>query len=66
VKELKEAIGHLSGAADAFATEACFKRYLRARGGNVKKAEKMLQETLKWREHFKPEALRWVSGGSPD
>lgn len=60
VQELKEAIGHLNGVAGKFATDACFKRYLRARSGNVKKAEKMLQETLKWREHFKPEALRWV------
>lgn len=31
-----------------------------ARNWNVKKATKMLKETLKWRAEYKPEETRWV------
>jgi len=34
-------------------------RYLRARQFNVHKASKMLKETLKWREQYKPEDITW-------
>ncbi|KAI4389789.1 hypothetical protein MLD38_001973 [Melastoma candidum] len=40
----------------------CFPRltkYLRTRNWNVKKATKMLKETLKWRSNYKPEEIRW-------
>ncbi|KAJ8762144.1 hypothetical protein K2173_007295 [Erythroxylum novogranatense] len=59
IKELKEAIGPLSGRSLQFCTDACFKRYLEARNWNVNKAKKMLEETLKWRSTYKPEEIRW-------
>ena len=34
-------------------------RYLTAQNWNVKKATKMMKETLKWRSEYKPEEIRW-------
>lgn len=59
VEELKRAIGPLTGSSEAFCTDDCLRRYLRARSWNVKKAEKMLRDSLTWRAKFKPEELRW-------
>lgn len=59
VRELREAIGLQEGRAMQFCTDACLRRYLRARHWNVKKAEKMLRDSLKWREAFQPESIRW-------
>lgn len=59
VAQLREAMGELSGRASIFCTDDCFHRYLRARNWNVKKAEKMLRETLKWRATYKPEEIKW-------
>ncbi|WPT11003.1 Phosphatidylinositol transfer protein 3 [Picochlorum sp. SENEW3] len=42
-----------------FCTQGTYVRYLRARQFNVHKASKMLKETLKWREQYKPEAITW-------
>lgn len=66
VNELRAAIGPLTGRLEQFADDACLKRYLRARNWNLKKSEKMLKDTLAWRESFKPEDIRWadVSGES--
>ncbi len=61
VNELRAAIGPLTGHADIYATDACLKRYLRARNWNIKKAEKMLRDSLHWRSVFKPEEIQWVS-----
>lgn len=44
-----------------FCTQGTYVRYLRARQFNVHKASKMLKETLKWREQYKPEAITWDS-----
>ncbi|XVF63873.1 hypothetical protein PTKIN_Ptkin09bG0121200 [Pterospermum kingtungense] len=59
IKELKAAIGPLSGRSLKYCTDACFRRYLEARNWNVEKSKKMLEETLKWRSTYKPEEIRW-------
>ncbi|KAK7383046.1 hypothetical protein VNO78_28711 [Psophocarpus tetragonolobus] len=59
IKELKSAIGPLSGRSLMYCTDACFKRYLEARNWNVDKSKKMLEETLRWRSTYKPEEIRW-------
>lgn len=59
VKELKVAIGLLSGRSALYCTDTCLKRYLEARNWNVDKAKKMLEETLKWRSTYRPEEIRW-------
>ncbi|KAJ0096796.1 hypothetical protein Patl1_28925 [Pistacia atlantica] len=59
VKELRAALGPLSGRSLKFCTDACLRRYLEARNWNVNKARKMLEETLKWRSAYKPEEIRW-------
>ncbi|KAL4372581.1 hypothetical protein AHAS_Ahas06G0280100 [Arachis hypogaea] len=59
VKELKGAMGPLSGRSLKYCTDACFKRYLEARNWNVDKSKKMLEDTLNWRSTYKPEEIRW-------
>lgn len=59
VNELRAAIGPLTGRLEQFADDACLKRYLRARNWNHKKSEKMLKDSLAWRESYKPEEIRW-------
>ncbi|GAB2279530.1 hypothetical protein Dimus_014170 [Dionaea muscipula] len=59
VKELRISIGHLSKHNSKYCTDACLRRYLAARSWNVAKAKKMLEETLKWRETYRPEEIRW-------
>ncbi|GAV58876.1 CRAL_TRIO domain-containing protein/CRAL_TRIO_N domain-containing protein, partial [Cephalotus follicularis] len=59
VKELKAAIGQLSGRSAQYCTDACLRRYLEARSWNVDKSKKMLEETLKWRSTYKPEEIHW-------
>nr|AFK41840.1 unknown [Medicago truncatula] len=59
IKELKLAIGPLSGHDLKYCTDACLKRYLEARNWNVDKSKKMLKGTLKWRSVYKPEEIRW-------
>ncbi|KAG6520514.1 hypothetical protein ZIOFF_017570 [Zingiber officinale] len=59
IKDLRAAIGPLSGRASMFCDDLCLARYLEARNWNVDKAKKMLQDTLKWRATYKPEEIRW-------
>ncbi|KAA8531879.1 hypothetical protein F0562_006404 [Nyssa sinensis] len=59
IREIKDALGPLSGRSLQFCTDACLRRYLVARNWNVDKAKKMLEETLKWRSTYKPEEIRW-------
>ncbi|KAH9606455.1 hypothetical protein KSS87_002853 [Heliosperma pusillum] len=59
VKELKLALGPLSGRESRFCTEGCLRRYLKARNWNVDNAKIMLQETFKWRASYKPEEISW-------
>lgn len=58
--ELKTAMGPLSGRSLKYCDDACLRRYLEARNGNIGKAKIMLDETLKWRSDFKPEEISWV------
>ncbi|CAI9110766.1 OLC1v1010844C1 [Oldenlandia corymbosa var. corymbosa] len=59
VQELRTAIGPQSGRSLKYCTDACLRRYLEARNWNVAKAQKMLEESLKWRATYKPEEIRW-------
>ncbi|XP_051141014.1 uncharacterized protein LOC127258267 [Andrographis paniculata] len=59
IVQLREEIGALSGRSLKFCDNACLKRYLEARSWNVEKAQKMLEETIKWRAMYKPEEIRW-------
>ncbi|EFJ05991.1 hypothetical protein SELMODRAFT_111930 [Selaginella moellendorffii] len=59
VDSLRSALGSLTDKSQRYCTDACLKRYLRARNWNLKKAEKMLKDSLKWRATFKPESIRW-------
>lgn len=59
VEELRNALGVLNGRDKLYCSNACLKRYLQARNGNVSKAKNMLKETLKWRNSYKPEDILW-------
>ncbi|XXG70702.1 hypothetical protein AAC387_Pa07g0122 [Persea americana] len=60
IKEVRKLLGELPDKLFIFCSDASISRYLRARNWNVKKATKMLKETLKWRFEYKPEEIRWV------
>ncbi|KAJ7525128.1 hypothetical protein O6H91_17G037500 [Diphasiastrum complanatum] len=60
VNELRVAIGPLSGRSLQYCSDACLKRFLRARNWNLKKSEKMLKESIKWRLSYKPEEISWA------
>ncbi|BFG39112.1 hypothetical protein CerSpe_253860 [Prunus speciosa] len=59
VKELRAALGPLSGRNLKYCTDGCLRRYLEARSWNLDKAKKMVEETLRWRATYKPEETRW-------
>lgn len=44
---------------ETWCDENCMKRYLRARKGNLQKAQEMLENSLAWRKKMRPELLRW-------
>ncbi|XVE60459.1 hypothetical protein DITRI_Ditri05aG0130200 [Diplodiscus trichospermus] len=59
ISEIRRSIGLLPEKLAIYCSDAAIARYLRARNWNVKKATKMLKETLKWRAEYKPEEIRW-------
>uniref|UniRef100_A0A1D1YHF0 Random slug protein 5 n=1 Tax=Anthurium amnicola TaxID=1678845 RepID=A0A1D1YHF0_9ARAE len=59
VSEVRRSLGKLPDKLLLYCSEASIARYLVARNWNVKKATKMLKETLKWRLEYKPEEIRW-------
>ncbi|XP_054788650.1 uncharacterized protein LOC129294365 [Prosopis cineraria] len=59
IDEIRRLIGPLSGKALIYCSNESISRHLRARNWNVKKAAKMLKQTLKWRAEYKPEEIRW-------
>ena len=61
VQSLRVALGELNEEGSQYATDACLRRYLRARNWNVKRTEKMMRESLEWRASYKPHNIRWVS-----
>lgn len=58
INELRAVLGPLTGKL-LYCSDASLAQYLRARNWNMKKAAKMLKETLKWRLEYKPEEIRW-------
>ncbi|CAI5997487.1 unnamed protein product [Closterium sp. NIES-64] len=60
VKELRASLGPLPKRARIFCSDACLRRYLRARNWHVQRAERMLRDTLKWRDQCRPEEIRWA------
>ncbi|CAI5462003.1 unnamed protein product [Closterium sp. Yama58-4] len=60
VKELRASLGPLPKRALIFCSDACLRRYLRARNWHVQRAERMLRDTLKWRDQCRPEEIRWA------
>ncbi|XP_044511265.1 phosphatidylinositol transfer protein 3-like [Mangifera indica] len=59
INEVRKLLGPLSTRSSIYCSDAAVSRYLTARNWNVKKATKMLKETLKWRAEYKPEEIRW-------
>ncbi|XP_043698273.1 phosphatidylinositol transfer protein 3-like [Telopea speciosissima] len=59
INEVRMLLGTLPDKLSIFCSDALISRYLRARNWNIKKATKMLKETLKWRSEYKPEEIRW-------
>ncbi|KAL7176025.1 hypothetical protein ACSBR2_029575 [Camellia fascicularis] len=59
INELRSLLGPLPDKSSIYCSDASISRYLRARAWNVKKATKMMKETLKWRLEYKPEEIRW-------
>ncbi|XP_058085512.1 uncharacterized protein LOC131232984 [Magnolia sinica] len=59
INEVRRFLGELPDKLSIYCSDASISRYLRARSWNVKKATKMLKETLKWRIQYKPEEIRW-------
>ncbi|RXH74035.1 hypothetical protein DVH24_016857 [Malus domestica] len=61
INEVKKLIGTLPDKLSIYCSDASISRYLRARNWNVKKATKMLKDTLRWRSEYKPEEIPWNS-----
>ncbi|XP_031374743.1 phosphatidylinositol transfer protein 3-like isoform X2 [Punica granatum] len=59
INEVRRLIGQLPQKLSIYCSDASIARYLSARNWNVKKATKMLKDTLKWRSDYKPEEIRW-------
>ncbi|CAH8357140.1 unnamed protein product [Eruca vesicaria subsp. sativa] len=59
INEVRTLLGPLTEKSSEYCSDAAISRYLAARNGHVKKATKMLKETLKWRTQYKPEEIRW-------
>ncbi|XP_074262988.1 uncharacterized protein LOC141585837 [Silene latifolia] len=59
IAEVRAAICPLPETLSRFSSDDSISRYLRARNWNVKKATKMLKETLKWRVQYKTDDIRW-------
>ncbi|KAJ7959044.1 Random slug protein 5-like [Quillaja saponaria] len=59
VNEIKRLVEPLPDKLSLYCSDGSISRHLKAQNWNVKKATKMVQETLKWRAEYKPEEIRW-------
>lgn len=59
INEVRGLLGPLSGKSAVYCSDSSIARYLIARNWNVKKAAKMLKESLKWRAEYKPDEICW-------
>lgn len=59
INELRTHLGPISGHNLKYCTDSCLRRYLEARGWDVRKSRKMLEDTLRWRSTYRPEQIRW-------
>ncbi|XP_062145689.1 uncharacterized protein LOC133853699 isoform X1 [Alnus glutinosa] len=59
INEVRRLIGPLPDKLSIYCSDASISRYLWARNWNVKKATKMLKDSLKWRLTYKPEEICW-------
>ncbi|XP_061345926.1 uncharacterized protein LOC133291642 isoform X2 [Gastrolobium bilobum] len=57
--EVRRLIGPLSDKASVYCFDASVSRYLSSQNWKVNKAAQMLKQSLKWREEYKPEEIRW-------
>lgn len=60
IELVRTAISPIPEKLSTFCSDALIASYLTARNWNVKKATKMLKDSLQWRLGFKPEQIRWV------
>lgn len=61
INEIRKSIGPAANKFHNQFSDASVLRYLRARNHNTRRAAKMMKETLKWRQKYKPEMIRWVT-----
>lgn len=59
INEVRGLLGPLTGKSALYCSDASIARYLTARNWNVKKATKMLKDSLKWRAEYKPDEICW-------
>ncbi|KAL8493577.1 hypothetical protein ACS0TY_024669 [Phlomoides rotata] len=57
--EMRKLIGPAVNKFPCQCCDASLLRYLRARNNNIRRAAKMMKETLKWRLNYKPEMIQW-------
>ncbi|KAH7373391.1 hypothetical protein KP509_17G053700 [Ceratopteris richardii] len=59
INELHASLGTMTEVESKFCTDACLHRYLIATNWSKKKAGKMIKDTLKWRDLYKPQHVEW-------
>ncbi|XP_050376721.1 uncharacterized protein LOC126794113 [Argentina anserina] len=59
INDVRKLLGTVPEKLSSYCSDASIARHLRARNWNVKKATKMLKDTLKWRAEYRPEEIRW-------
>jgi len=60
LKQFRERLSDTTDEQKRWCDDRCLLRYLRAREWKLSKSEKMIRETLKWREEFKPYNIKFA------